>query len=360
MAHNRIFNFSAGPAVLPEAILETASKSILNYKDSGMGVIELSHRGKHFTAIIEEAEANLRELLRISDDYSVLFTVGGATMQFSMVPMNLRSKEQTADYINTGAWSKKAIKEAKRFGEVNVAGSSEDKNFNYLPKELSLSDNPAYVHFTSNNTIFGTQYLDEPAVGDRVLVCDASSDFLNRDLDINKYGLIYAGAQKNLGPAGVTVVIIRKDLLERCPDDLPSMLNYKFFSENASLSNTPPTFPIYMVGEMLKWIKSSGGLSEVEARNKRKAGALYDFLDSSEAYKPTAAKDSRSLMNVCFRMTNEDLEAELIKQASEAGFDGLKGHRSVGGMRASIYNAFPEEGISELVKFLESFAAKNS
>lgn len=357
MAHNRIFNFSAGPAVLPEEVVEEASRNLLNFQSSGLGVMEISHRSGLFKSVIEGAEANMRELLDIPSNYKVLFLTGGATMQFSMVPMNLLGAGQTADYILTGSWSKKAIKEASRFGETKSVSSSEDKNFSYLPESHDLSSESAYVHFTSNNTIFGTQFKEEPAVGERPLICDASSDFLHKKLDVSKYGLIYAGAQKNLGPAGVTIVIIREDLLERSPESLPQLMNYNYYSDADSLGNTPPTFPIYVVGLVLEWLKKQGGLEAIEAKNNRKAAKLYDFLDSHDAYAPTAEVMSRSLMNVCFRMTDESKEAELIKTADSKGLNGLKGHRSVGGMRASIYNAFPEEGVDELVKFLDQFAA---
>ncbi len=357
MEHDRIYNFSAGPAVLPVEVLEIVKENILNYNKSGMGVMELSHRSPEFTEIIESAEANLRELLSIGSDYSVLFCTGGASTQFSMVPMNLKGGgEGPCSYIVTGSWSKKALAEAKRFSETHVCGSSEDKNFSYLPGTLDIPQNAAYVHFTSNNTIFGTQYSEEPDTNGAPLICDASSDFLHKKLDIDKYGLIYAGAQKNLGPAGVSIIIVRKDLLERVPADLPKMLDYKTYVDANSLYNTPPTFPIYVVGEVFKWLKANGGLEKMAGRNKEKADILYNFIDESEFYRGTAEKDSRSLMNVCFRLKNEDLEAEFIKVAKESGFNGLKGHRSVGGVRASIYNAFPKRGVEDLVKFMAQFS----
>jgi len=352
MAHNRIFNFSAGPAVLPEEVVEKASKNLLNFADSGLGVMEISHRSGLFKDVIEGTEERLRKLLGISSNYKVLFVTGGATMQFSMVPMNLLGASSVADYIITGAWSKKAIKEASRFGETNASSTSDDENFSYLPEEHQLSENSAYVHFTSNNTIFGTQFSSEPEVGDRPLICDASSDFLHK-----KYGLIYAGAQKNLGPAGVTLLVLRDDLLSRSPESLPQLMNYNYYADGASLGNTPPTFPIYVLGLVLEWLEAQGGLDAIEARNKAKAGKLYDFLEANPGYRATARQKDRSLMNVCFRMTDESREADLIKQATDAGLNGLKGHRSVGGMRASIYNAFPEEGVDKLIEFLDKFAS---
>ena len=354
---NRIFNFSAGPAVLPEEVLQTVRENLLNYQGSGLGVMEMSHRGPEFTEIIESAEKNLRDLLGIGDDYAVLFATGGATNQFSMVPMNLLSQGATADYILTGAWSKKAVSEAKKFGEINIAASSEEKNFGFIPKEYALSSEPAYVHFTSNNTIFGTQFSSEPEVGGAQLVCDASSDFLHKKLDVSKYGVIYAGAQKNLGPAGVTLVIIRRELLERTPDGLPVLLDYRTYSEKKSLYNTAPTFPIYVVGEVLKWIQQSGGLDAMEKKNRDKATMIYNCLDASDFYRGTAETESRSVMNVTFRLPSEDLEGTFIKAAKEAGFSGVKGHRSVGGVRASIYNAFPTAGLEAFVSFMKEFEA---
>ena len=356
----RAYNLSAGPATLPLEVLEEVQSNLISYRGSGVGIMEMSHRSKAFEEIIQATEANLRELLSIGDNYSVLFTTGGATNQFSMIPLNLRAKNQTADFIITGSWAEKALEEAARFGEVHIAASSKDKKFSFIPTELNLSSNPAYVHFTSNNTIAGTQFSKEPEVGSNVLVCDASSDLLHKKIDINKYGLIYAGAQKNLGPAGVTVVIIRKDLLERVPQDLPIMLNYKTYSDNQSMYNTPPTLPIYVVGEVFKWLKKNGGLDEMYKTNKEKAQILYSFLDSSDFYQGLAEPASRSLMNVTFRISKSELEATFIDEAKKAGFSELKGHRSVGGLRASIYNAFPKEGVSALVEFMKEFQAKNA
>jgi len=274
--------------------------------------------------------------------------------------MHFLGQGKVADFILTGSWSKKAVKEAKKFGEVHIAASSEDKNFSYVPKELEFAGNSSYVHFTSNNTIFGTQWKHEPEVGNRTLICDASSDILHKKLDINKYGLLYAGAQKNLGPAGVTLVIIRRDLLQKANKDLPVMMDYRTYAENKSLYNTPPCFAIYILGETFKWLKNMGGLDAIEKQNQKKAKELYDFIDGHDSYEGTTAKDSRSLMNVCFLMKNRDLESRFIKEAQGAGFSGLKGHRSVGGMRASIYNAFPPEGVTDLISFMKDFAGKNA
>lgn len=355
----RKFNFNPGPAVLPVEVIETVKENLLNYKGSGIGLIEMSHRGPDFEGILAEAISGFRSLLSIGDNYDVIFTTGGATNQFSMVPMNLLSKGKVADYIITGAWAEKACSEAKKFGEVNVAASAKEKNFTYIPQQLSLSEDAAYVHFTSNNTIFGCQFKKEPEVGNRVLICDASSDFLYKKIDINKYGLIYAGAQKNLGPAGVTIVIIRKDLLERTPKGLPIMMDYNTYTKNNSLYNTPPCFAIYVVAEVLKWIGKNGGLGAMEKKNIEKSGILYNYLDTSSYYKAPVEKDSRSLMNVVFRLPNPELEDKFIKEAKVKGFIGLKGHRSVGGIRASIYNAFPKEGVSALVQFMDEFQKTN-
>lgn len=354
----RIFNFSAGPANLPLPVIEKAQQDLYSYEGSGIGVMELSHRSKAFDTIIQTAEANFRKLLDIKDDYSVLFLPGGGTLQFSMIPMNLLQSGQTADYIVTGYWAEKAYEEARTFGEVNLAASSADKNHCYIPSEFKLSSNSAYVHFTSNNTIFGTQFQREPDVGGRPLVCDASSDLLHKRIDVTKYGLIYAGAQKNLGPAGVTVVIIRNDLLGRSPKNLPVMLNYNTHVKSRSIYNTPPTFPIYIVGEVLKWIIFEGGLDVIEQRNRHKAKLLYSAIDSSKGfYKPHAEPSVRSLMNVCFRISDESLEPKFIKEAAAAGLNELAGHRNLGGVRASIYNACPVEAVTALAGFMKDFAA---
>ncbi len=359
----RIYNFSAGPAILPEEVLLEAQKDLFSYKGSGMSVMEMSHRGKIFDEIIKTAEADLRKLLDISDNYAVLFLQGGATLQFSMVPLNLMPPKNKADYIITGSWAKKALKEAKRVGTINVAASTESENFTRLPKqsELKLDPDAAYVHFTSNNTIYGTQFKSEPEVGNVPLVCDASSDILHKKIDVNKYGLIYAGAQKNIGPSGVVVVIIRKDLLERSADTLHTYLNYKVHAEGNSLYNTPPTFGIYIAGLVFKWLLNMGGLNEMYKRNSEKAKTLYDAIDASGGYyKGTVAvKEDRSLMNVTYRLPNEDLEKKFVEEAKKKGFDGLKGHRSVGGIRASIYNAFPKKGVEDLVQFMNDFKKNN-
>jgi phosphoserine aminotransferase len=358
----RIYNFSAGPAVLPEEVLKEAQEHLMTLPAVGMSILEISHRSKTFDDIINQAKADIKKLLNISDDYAVLFLQGGASLQFSMVPMNIMPPKNKADYINTGAWSKKAIKEAKRVGAINVAASTEETIFNRIPKqaELKLDSDASYAHFTSNNTIYGTQWQKEPEVGNVPLVCDASSDILCRKVDISKYGIIYAGAQKNMGPSGVTLVIFKKDLLERSSDELPTMLNYKTHVEKDSLFNTPNTFGIYIIGLVAKWILNLGGLDKMYEKNKQKAELLYNFIDSSGGYyKGHAEKDSRSVMNITFNLITEELEKKLIAEALAAGFSGLKGHRSVGGLRASIYNAFPPKGVEDLVSFLKDFQQKN-
>jgi phosphoserine aminotransferase len=357
----RIYNFSAGPAVLPEEVLKEAQENLFALPGVGMSILEISHRSKTFDKIINEAKEDLRKLLDINDNYELLFLQGGASLQFSMVPLNLM-KNNKADYIITGSWSKKALKEAKRVGTINIAASTEEEKFKRIPKqdELKLDPSADYVHFTSNNTIYGTQWHTEPGVGNVPLVCDASSDILHRKIDVNKYALIYAGAQKNMGPAGVTFVVIRKDMLERSSDSLHTMLNYKIHVENASLYNTPTTFGIYIIGLIAKWLLKNGGLENMYKVNFDKANLLYNCIDESGGFfKGHAAKDSRSLMNVTFNLTTEELEKKLIAEASAAGFDGLKGHRSVGGLRASIYNAFPPKGVEDLVSFMKDFQQKN-
>ena len=359
----RVFNFSAGPAVLPEEVLKQAQDEMLVYPGAGMSVMEMSHRSKTFDNIIKEAESDLRKLLDIPDNYHVLFLQGGATLQFSMVPLNIMPPNNKADYIVTGAWSKKAVKEAKRVGEVNIAASTEEENFTRLPRqdELKLSPDASYVHFTSNNTIFGTEYKTEPEVGDVPLVCDASSDILHKKIDVSKYALIYAGAQKNMGPSGVTLVIIHDDMVARSSDDLHTYLNYSIHVSKNSLYNTPNTYGIYIIGLVYKWLLKNGGLDAMYKRNVEKANLLYDFIDNSDGYyKGTVTvKEDRSIMNVTFRMQNEELEKKFIAEASERGLVGLKGHRSVGGLRASIYNAFPPEGVEALVEFMKEFKEKN-
>lgn len=363
MADNRIYNFSAGPAILPVDVLKEAQEDMLSYKGTGMNVMEMSHRSKTYDAIFKGAEADLRKLLDISDDYAVLFLQGGATLQFSMVPMNLMPPKNKADYIVTGSWAKKAVKEGKRVGTVNISGSTEEDGFVKLPKQedLKLDPGASYVHFTSNNTIYGTQYKTEPEVGNIPLVCDASSDMLHKKIDVNKYGLIYAGAQKNMGPAGVALVIIRKDLLERSSDDLHTYMNYKIHVEKESLYNTPATYSVYIMGLVYKWLLNLGGLDKMFEINKEKAALLYDYIDESEGfYKGTVTvKEDRSLMNVTYRLPSEELEKKFIAEATKKGFSGLKGHRSVGGIRASIYNAFPKKGVEDLVEFMKDFKKNN-
>lgn len=358
----RIYNFSAGPAILPEEVLKEAQENLFMLPGVGMSILEISHRSKTFDEIILGAEKNMRTLLNISDDYTILFLQGGATLQFSMVPLNLMPPKNKADYIVTGVWAKKAVKEAKRVGTVNVAATTESENFTRIPKqgELKLDPDAAYVHFTSNNTIYGTEWKKEPEVGNVPLVCDASSDFMHKKIDVSKYALIYAGAQKNLGPSGVTVVIVRKDMLARSSDSLHTYLNYKIHADNGSMYNTPTTFGIYIIHLVTKWLIKLGGLDAMYKLNCEKASILYDYMDESDGfYKGTAQKDSRSLMNVTFRLPSEDLEKKLIDEATKAGFSGLKGHRSVGGLRASIYNAFPKQGVADLVQFMKDFKTKN-
>jgi phosphoserine aminotransferase len=361
MSTQRLFNFSAGPAILPESVLLEAQRDLVALPGVGMSVLEISHRSKTFEAILATTEADLRALGGVPDNYKVLFLQGGASMQFSMVPLNLLTEGATADYIVTGGWSQKAVKEAKRVGTVHIAGSTEHENFARIPRqdELTLTPGAAYVHFTTNNTLFGTEWSGEPAVGDVPLVADTSSDMFSRPIDIAKYGLIYAGAQKNLGPSGVTLVIIREDLLARSSKSLHTMFNYAVHAENGSMYNTPPCFGIYLMGLVMKWALAQGGLTAIGAVNERKAAALYAEIDRTGFYRGTAQADSRSRMNVTFRLPSEELENRFVKEATAAGLDGLKGHRSVGGMRASIYNAFPEAGVTALVEFMRAFEAKN-
>ena len=353
----RIWNLSAGPAVLPESVLAEAQESLLSLGGSGVGVCEHSHRGREFVGVADEAEALCRELAGIPDNYRVLFLQGGASTQFAMVPMNFLTPDTTADYIVTGSWSKKSLKEAKLFGNVNVASTSEDTNFNAIPKTHAFSDRPRYVHFTSNNTIFGTQFASEPeGFSDKAfLVCDASSDIFSRPIDVSKYGVIYAGAQKNLGPSGVTLVIIRDDLVESGSDQLTSMLQYRTHAGADSMYNTPPTFGIYLMMLVFRWIRDQGGLEGMDQRNREKAARLYEAIDRSSVFHATADPASRSLMNVTFVTGDADLDARFVQEATEAGFNAIKGHRSVGGMRASIYNAFPAEGVEALIQFMDEF-----
>ena len=352
----RIFNFSAGPAVMPEEVLKQAQDDLWSLGKSGIGVLEHSHRGKAFSSVLQSAIADCREVGGISDDYEILFLSGGASSQFYMVPMSFLTKADTADYLVTGAWSKKAVADAKRFGQVHVACTSDDKNFSYIPETANYSASPKYVHFTSNNTIFGTEFRADPQPPQGApLICDASSDIFSRPIDVSKYGLIYAGAQKNLGPAGATLVIIRKDLVEQASSDLPVMLQYRTHAKDDSCYNTPPAFTIYAMGLVFKWILKQGGLKGMAARNEDKASKLYGFLDKSRLFRGTAAADSRSLMNVTFVTGDAKLDEEFIAFAKERSFDGLKGHRSVGGMRASIYNDFPPEGVDALIAAMQEF-----
>jgi phosphoserine aminotransferase len=360
-AVQRIFNFSAGPAILPVPVLEEAQRDLVALPGVGMSVLEVSHRSKAFEAILARTEADLRTLGTVPSNYKVLFLQGGASLQFSMVPLNLLTDGRAADYIVTGGWAQKAVKEAKRVGPVNIAGTTQAEQFSRIPRqdELTLDPNAAYVHFTTNNTLFGTQWQTEPQVGEVPLVADACSDIFSRPIDVSKYGLIYAGAQKNLGPSGVTVVIVREDLLARSSKSLHTMLNYAVHAQNGSMYNTPPCFAIYLMGLVMKWALEEGGLDAIGARNARKALRLYAEIDRTGFYKGTAAADSRSAMNVTFRLGTEELEKKFVKESTAAGLDGLKGHRSVGGMRASIYNAFPEAGVEALVDFMREFERTN-
>jgi phosphoserine aminotransferase len=357
MSSNRIFNFSAGPAVMPLPVLEQAQRDLVALPGVGMSVMEISHRSKTFENLLGQAIDDIRELAGLDGSYKVLMLQGGASLQFSMVPMNLLGAGQTADYIDTGSWADKAVKEAKRVGKVNVTGSTKADRYNRIPApaELKLTDGAAYAHITTNNTIEGTEWKTLPDVGEAPLVADASSNIFSRPWDFKRFGLIYAGAQKNLGPSGLTLVIMREDLLGRSPDSLATMLNYHVQAANNSLYNTPPTFGIYILSLTMKWLKSLGGLAGIAAINDRKAGKLYAEIDRSGFYRGTAQKESRSMMNVTFRLPDEDLEKQFDKEATVAGLDGLKGHRSVGGMRASIYNAFPETGVDALVQFMREF-----
>jgi phosphoserine aminotransferase len=357
---DRVYNFSPGPATLPCEVLEKAGRDVVNFQETGIGLIEISHRSKEFMAVVDEAESNLRELLAIPDNYKVLFLQGGASSQFFMVPMNLLGPGQTATYLNTGTWSKKAIKEAQLFGNIEVAYTSEDTKFDRVPEEHDYTVNPdsRYLYYVSNNTIFGTQFKTAPATG-AMLVCDMSSDILSRPVDVAKYGVIFAGAQKNLGPAGVTLVIVREDLLAGIPENIPTMLSYKTHADKGSMFNTPPCFAIYVVGEVLKWLKDQGGVAAIEKINREKAALLYAEIDADDYYRGHAEKSSRSLMNVSFNLPTAELEAKFIAEAAPFGLNGLKGHRSIGGCRASIYNAFPKKGVEKLVAFMKTFRANN-
>ena len=357
---SRAFNFCAGPAALPEAVLKRAQEEILDYQGRGLSVMEMSHRSKEFVSIAETAEQDLRDLLGVSDDYAVLFLQGGASQQFAMIPMNLLPDGGKADYINTGQWSKKAIKEAKRFGDINVAASSEADNFTCVPGQDSwqLSDKPAYLHYTPNETIGGVEFSFVPEV-DAPLVADFSSTILSRPLDVDRFGLIYAGAQKNIGPAGITLVIVRKDLIGKAPDSVPAMLDYQTHAENGSMYNTPPTYAWYLSGLVFQWLKEQGGLSAMAAVNQRKADKLYGYIDESGFYTNPVEKGSRSWMNVPFVLADDSLDKTFLAEAEEARLLNLSGHRSVGGMRASIYNAVPEEAVDALIDFMKEFARRH-
>jgi len=357
---HRVHNFAPGPAVMPLPVLEEIQRDMLALPGVGMSILEISHRSKTFESILERAEADIRTLANIPASYRILFLQGGPSLQFSMVPMNLLPEGSTADYIDTGSFADKAIKEARRLGTVNIAASTKGDHYSRLPSqsELKLTARAAYVHTTSNNTIEGTEYKQLPDVGDAPLVSDTTSNMFSRPIDVSRHGLIYAGAQKNMGPAGVTVAIIREDLLQRSKQSLPTMLNYAVYAENRSLYNTPPTFAIYALGLVMKWLLAQGGLDAIAAVNERKASNLYAQIDRTGFYRGTAHKESRSRMNVTFRLATEELEKLFIREATAEGLDGLEGHRSVGGMRASIYNAFPEEGVDALVAFMREFEAK--
>ncbi|HDQ16401.1 MAG TPA: 3-phosphoserine/phosphohydroxythreonine transaminase [Bacteroidetes bacterium] len=357
----RAYNFYAGPATLPYKALERAQKELLNFNNTGMSIMEISHRSKEYDAVHKEASNLVRSLMRLPEEYKILWLQGGASTQFYMVPLNLQIKGKPMEYVNTGAWSKKAIKEAKFYGDVNVVASSESENFSYIPDNINFSDKASFVHITGNNTIYGTEWKEYPKTpGDVPLACDMSSNIMDRVIDVKKFGVIYAGAQKNIGPAGVTLVIVREDLLNRVPENTPTMLKWKMHAEKDSLFNTAPCWAIYMCKLCLDELKNLGGIKEIEKINRKKAQMLYDVIDNSDGfYKGHAKKDSRSLMNVTFRLPTEELEAKCVAEAKEHGLIGLKGHRSVGGMRASIYNAMALEGVKALVDFLEKFREKN-
>ena len=358
---SRVYNFSAGPAVLPEEVLKEAAEEMLDYKGTGMSVMEMSHRSKAFEEIITDAEQDLRDLMNIPDNYKVLFLQGGASQQFAMIPMNLM-KNGVADYIVTGQWAKKAAKEAEKYGKVNCIASSENKTFSYIPdcSDLPVSEDADYVYICENNTIYGTKFKELPNTKGKTLVADVSSCFLSEPVDVSRYGIIYGGVQKNIGPAGVVIVIIREDLItEDVLPGTPTMLTYKTHADARSLYNTPPAYGIYICGKVFKWLKAQGGLEAMKERNEKKAKILYDFLDQSKLFKGTVKKKDRSLMNVPFVTGDADLDAKFVKEAKAAGLENLKGHRSVGGMRASIYNAMPYKGVAALVEFMKKFEEEN-
>ncbi len=359
----RVYNFSAGPSMLPEAVLKKAASEMLDYEGSGQSVMEMSHRSKVYDGIIKKAEALLREVMNIPDNYKVLFLQGGASSQFAMVPLNLMTKSGKADYVITGQWAKKAYKEAARYGEAKVIASSEDKTFSYIPKldPSTFTKDADYFHICMNNTIYGTVYHELPDTGDVPLVADISSCILSKPIDVSKFGVLYAGAQKNMAPAGVTIVIIREDLIGHAQEITPTMFNYQIHADNGSMFNTPPCYTIYIMKLVLEWVKNEiGGLEKMQEINEKKAKLLYDFLDSSKMFKGTVVKEDRSLMNVPFVTGDAELDAKFVKESTEAGFVNLKGHRSVGGMRASIYNAMPYEGVEKLVAFMKKFEEENA
>lgn len=357
MKENRIYNFSAGPAMLPEEVLEQAAAEMLDYKGSGMSVMEMSHRSKVYQGIIDEAEADLRKLIGIPDNYKVLFLQGGATLQFALIPLNFMNTGK-ADYINTGVWTKKAIKDAKLYGEVNVIATGEGDGFKTIPdmKNIKIDEDADYVYICDNNTIYGSKYKEYPETGKVPLIADMSSCFLSEPIDVKKFGMIYAGAQKNVGPAGVTICIIRDDLLARTPKNpLPAYFDYRIHAENGSMYNTPPTYGIYICGLVFKWLLKNGGLEARQKVNEEKAKLLYDYLDSSSFYRPYVTKKDRSLMNVTFRTPSDELDAEFLEGAKKYRFTNLKGHRLTGGLRASIYNAMPKAGVEALIKYMKEF-----
>jgi phosphoserine aminotransferase len=361
MTMARVYNFSAGPAVLPEAVLKQAANELVEYKDAGMSVMEMSHRSKAFDDIMQNTEALLRELMNIPANYKILFLQGGASSQFSMIPMNLLKDNKKVDLIHTGTWTKKAMEEIKRYGNLNIVGTSEDKNFSYIPKidSTKFSKDASYFYICSNNTIEGTRYIAFPETGNVPLVADMSSNILSEVMDVSKFGIIFAGAQKNIGPAGLTIVIIREDLIGKAMDITPVMFNYAIHAENKSLYNTPPTYGIYMAKLVFEWLKQLGGIPGMQKINEDKARILYDYIDNSAMFKSPIAKDDRSIMNVPFTATTKELEEKFLKEAPKAGLVQLAGHRSVGGMRASIYNAMPVEGVKKLVDFMKKFEMDN-
>ena len=359
----RVYNFSAGPSVLPEDVLKKCANEMLEYGESGQSVMEMSHRSKEYQAIFDKTEALLREIMNIPDNYKVLFLQGGASSQFAMIPLNLLNKSKKADYVITGQWAKKAYKEAARYGEVKAVASSEDKTFSYIPKlnKEDFTPDADYFHICFNNTIYGTKYYELPDTGDVPLVADISSCILSEPIDVSKFGMLYAGAQKNLAPAGVTIVIIREDLIGNAQDFTPTMFNYSTHADNGSMFNTPPCYTIYVAGLVLEWIKEKfGNLEAVKLHNEKKAKILYDYLDESKLFKGTVVKEDRSLMNVPFVTGNDELDAKFVAEAKKNGFVNIKGHRSVGGMRASIYNAMPIEGVEKLVEFMKKFEQENA